>query len=103
MICPHCRQDIPYGATVCWGCQAEVRYGIPSGSGCLVFIGSVVAAFVMTLVVGAVAKSAGVDKDNEGIFGLVGGAGTLFISFYLWRWWKRRHRTQINFKRYYRK
>ena len=25
--CPHCHTQIPYGASVCTGCQAEVHYG----------------------------------------------------------------------------
>jgi uncharacterized protein YdhG (YjbR/CyaY superfamily) len=27
--CPHCHGDIPKGARVCRGCQAEVQYGAP--------------------------------------------------------------------------
>lgn len=29
VICPHCRTDVPYGARVCTGCQAEAEYGTP--------------------------------------------------------------------------
>ncbi|WP_025903372.1 zinc ribbon domain-containing protein [Tatumella sp. UCD-D_suzukii] len=29
MICPHCKSEIPHGANVCRGCQAEIRYGTP--------------------------------------------------------------------------
>jgi len=28
-VCPHCRTEVPSGATVCTGCQAEVEYGPP--------------------------------------------------------------------------
>ncbi|EMB9957254.1 hypothetical protein U9665_001396 [Escherichia coli] len=28
--CPHCKSEIPHGANVCRGCQAEISYG-PSG------------------------------------------------------------------------
>ena len=29
MVCPHCRSEIPHGANVCRGCQAEIKYGTP--------------------------------------------------------------------------
>jgi uncharacterized membrane protein HdeD (DUF308 family) len=29
LICPHCRGNVPRGATVCRGCQAEIEYGVP--------------------------------------------------------------------------
>ena len=29
MDCPHCLSEIPHGAHVCRGCQAEVKYGTP--------------------------------------------------------------------------
>ena len=29
MKCPHCHTEVPFGATVCTGCQAEVEYGTP--------------------------------------------------------------------------
>lgn len=33
LICPYCRiDDIPRGATVCRGCQAEIEYGMPPAS-----------------------------------------------------------------------
>lgn len=31
LICPHCRTQVPRGATVCTGCQAEVKYGPANG------------------------------------------------------------------------
>ena len=29
LICPHCMSQVPRGAHVCRGCQAEVHYGAP--------------------------------------------------------------------------
>lgn len=29
MQCPHCMSEIPHGAKVCRGCQAEIEYGTP--------------------------------------------------------------------------
>ena len=29
VVCPHCRTNVPHGARVCTGCQAEVEYGTP--------------------------------------------------------------------------
>lgn len=27
IVCPHCHSEIPRGASVCRGCQAEIKYG----------------------------------------------------------------------------
>lgn len=29
LTCPHCHNNVPHGASVCRGCQAEVQYGAP--------------------------------------------------------------------------
>lgn len=29
IVCPHCHTNVPLGAKVCRGCQAEVEYGAP--------------------------------------------------------------------------
>lgn len=42
LTCPHCRNNVPRGATVCSGCQAEVEYGTPQ------------AMFVIVLIIAAV-------------------------------------------------
>lgn len=44
ITCPHCRGSVPWGATVCRGCQAEIEYGTPTVAtvilvGFIVFIG----------------------------------------------------------------
>lgn len=28
LVCPHCHEEVPYGAKVCRGCHAEVEYGM---------------------------------------------------------------------------
>jgi hypothetical protein len=33
--CPHCFNQVPWGAKVCRGCQAEVEYGVPAAYGLL--------------------------------------------------------------------
>lgn len=30
MTCPHCYTKVPYGASVCRGCWAEIEYGMPN-------------------------------------------------------------------------
>lgn len=42
VTCPHCMNEVPWGAHVCRGCQAEVRYGTPRGVAVFFFILSVV-------------------------------------------------------------
>jgi hypothetical protein len=29
VTCPHCMNQVPWGAHVCRGCQAEIQYGTP--------------------------------------------------------------------------
>ncbi|MFN3581992.1 MAG: hypothetical protein ACK4VV_16135 [Pseudomonas sp.] len=29
VTCPHCMNNVPWGARVCQGCQAEISYGTP--------------------------------------------------------------------------
>ena len=41
LICPHCHEQVPDGASVCRGCGAEARYGC-SEPGCACFISLVV-------------------------------------------------------------
>lgn len=43
LLCPHCRNNVPRGATVCSGCQAEIEYGAPP----IVFLISLVVSFAM--------------------------------------------------------
>lgn len=47
MTCPHCHTEVPYGATVCRGCQAEVDY-VPPGS---VYVGSIIGALIVAWMV----------------------------------------------------
>ena len=42
--CPHCHAEIPHGARVCRGCQAEVEYGPPRWAKIGAFIAGAVAA-----------------------------------------------------------
>jgi hypothetical protein len=37
-VCPHCRTEVPHGASVCTGCQAEVEYGTPFWAFAAVFV-----------------------------------------------------------------
>ncbi len=43
MICPHCRGEVPRGATVCRGCAAEIEYGAPRWAYFVAFIIGVIA------------------------------------------------------------
>ncbi|MGH8086007.1 MAG: hypothetical protein ACREPV_12145 [Lysobacter sp.] len=38
VACPHCHGEVPFGAKVCRGCQAEVEYGTPPAAALLVFL-----------------------------------------------------------------
>jgi hypothetical protein len=32
LVCPHCYTEVPRGASVCRGCQAEIEYGTPAAA-----------------------------------------------------------------------
>lgn len=32
LVCPHCYTEVPRGASVCRGCQAEIEYGTPTAA-----------------------------------------------------------------------
>jgi len=36
--CPHCYDEVPHGASVCRGCQAEISYGGPRYLSIVIFI-----------------------------------------------------------------
>jgi hypothetical protein len=42
--CPHCHAEIPHGARVCRGCQAEVEYGPPRWAKIVALFAGVIAA-----------------------------------------------------------
>jgi hypothetical protein len=41
--CPHCHTQVPHGAKVCTGCQAEVEYGAPKEALMAVFVVAIIA------------------------------------------------------------
>lgn len=47
LICPHCRTQVPRGATVCTGCHAEVKYGPANGLYGAAFLAGAFAGFMV--------------------------------------------------------
>ncbi|KHK58681.1 hypothetical protein PI87_02770 [Ralstonia sp. A12] len=45
MTCPHCHSKVPYGAFVCVGCKAEVKYGNTLLAVGLALIAALIAGF----------------------------------------------------------
>lgn len=43
--CPHCMNNVPWGASVCRGCHAEISYGTPQASIVVFIIVSVAAGW----------------------------------------------------------
>ena len=65
LICPHCHGEVPYGARVCRGYQAEVEYGIPLEMVMLIYfiflgLSIVLAIYFGSFLVGIVAFIAGI-------------------------------------------
>ncbi|MNM62161.1 hypothetical protein D3C81_734840 [compost metagenome] len=44
ITCPHCLSDVPYGAKVCRGCQAEIEYGMPPAALLFIFLAAILSA-----------------------------------------------------------
>src|SRR5690606_9304522 len=53
MTCPFCHNDVPRGAVVCRGCQAEIEYGTPRWALPLTFIVSVIMSIAAGNLVGS--------------------------------------------------
>ncbi|WP_133117859.1 hypothetical protein [Burkholderia ubonensis] len=47
VTCPHCHSKVSYGASVCIGCKAEVKYGNPLGAAGLALIAALFAGFLV--------------------------------------------------------
>lgn len=89
MTCPHCRGDVPRGATVCRGCAAEIEYGAPKWA---YFVALIVGVFVGAKVYGWLPESlhwmAWVVGGVAFLFAVVG-VNKLFVN-------------RVNFERIYR-
>lgn len=59
LTCPHCHNDeVPRGASVCRGCQAEVHYGYSIKEYCFLFIGAGILAIIVDSTTGMFANTA---------------------------------------------
>ncbi len=45
ITCPHCHSKVSYGASVCVGCKAEVKYGNAIGAAGLALIAALITGF----------------------------------------------------------
>jgi hypothetical protein len=85
LTCPHCHGEIPHGARVCRGCQAEVEYGAPWW------------ANIGALILGAFAWAEGVAYSPKAAIG-AGIVVAIFLLFFAsWAF-----RNRIVVKRVYR-
>lgn len=97
VTCPHCMNEVPWGAHVCRGCQAEIEYGTPR----------VVTAFlgILCLIVGwYAAKVVRLYVTDHStvlwtVFAIVFGV----LAAVCTRFCKRRYAGKTMFKRFYRK
>lgn len=87
VICPHCHTEVPHGARVCRGCQAEVEYGTPPAA--LLFV--LLVAFFAAWKTGSV-----LDSSVAGwiVFALLLGGGIYGCL--------RLFKNRVSFKRIYR-
>lgn len=94
IICPHCRSEIPHGAKVCRGCQAEITYGI---SGFMMgFLGIV--SLIGACLVEAILNNIGF-AGHPNIKTFLSICAFLAIAFYLLRWGFNKYEDDIDFVR----
>lgn len=89
LTCPHCLNHVPYGAKVCRGCQAELKYG-PS-------VKMQLSVFVAAVVVGSI-----VGHVLPRSMSLIGWVSFIGVFFLLYKWMNRVHGDRVIFKRIYR-
>lgn len=89
LICPHCRGTVPYGASVCRGCQAELHYGVT--------ISEYFVVFLVCLILGEILGSF-LPKSLVFIGSIAGIGGYIFLFIRL----RKQSKTRVKFKRRYR-
>ncbi|BBH46896.1 hypothetical protein KU43P_33730 [Pseudomonas sp. KU43P] len=97
VTCPHCMNAVPWGASVCRGCQAEISYGTPRG---------VAVFFLIVCVVAGWWAAKGVHTfitTNSTVLWIVFGAVFLATGYGARKVCKSYYHGRTNFRRYYRK
>lgn len=97
VICPHCLNEVPWGAQVCWGCQAEVSYGTPQGVAIFFLIICVVAGWWGAKLVHTFITT------NSAVLWFVFGAIFLAAGLASRKLCKRLYSGKTVFRRFYRK
>jgi len=86
VVCPHCHTNVPHGAKVCTGRQAEVEYGAPAGA--------LLVAIIASGFFGLKAGTATYPVVGWIVFGVLT-AGSLYACYRIFK-------NRINFKRIYK-
>ena len=86
LICPHCRTEVPRGAHVCTGRQAELKYGAVSR----LFGGAIMVAVVAGCIAGHYTVS------------LIGWGVCIAVAFFLCKSIQNKYEDRVVFKRAYR-
>lgn len=89
LSCPHCRGNVPRGATVCRGCQAEIEYGVPPPAYLVVAIVSGIVGF----------KTSSIVPESLSFLGWVVGIGAFIGGSLLM---SKFFGDRVNFKRIYK-
>lgn len=97
LSCPHCMNNVPWGARVCRGCHAEISYGTPPFIAITLTVLSVVAGFV----VGKLFHDL-LSITNSTVLWIVCGATTLLGWWFSFKNCRRFFRERTWFKRIYK-
>ena len=96
VTCPHCLNNVPWGARVCRGCNAEITYGPP-------LIAQAIALLIPTIIAWSVIQF--VDKyliSNDTLLAVVFLAIFIPIVIKTMKYCKNRYKDNTYFKRLYR-
>ncbi len=96
VTCPHCMNSVPWGASVCRGCHAEISYGTPQG---------VVVFFIFACVIAGWWAAKGVHTlitTNSTVLWIVFGAAFLASGYVAQKVCTRFYRGKTRFHRIYK-
>ncbi|ELW2866014.1 hypothetical protein ABVL22_004300 [Salmonella enterica] len=94
ITCPHCRSEIPHGANVCRGCQAEISYGTSGFMMLVLLIGPLVIAGFLSSLLNAVGFS-----RLPNIKLIIEVCACIVLWIYGIKWSRRKYKDRIRFER----
>ena len=95
--CSHCLNDVKYGASICTGCKAEIKYGPPTSARVIAFILSyIVVGFILKIILN-IATAIGMIKATTemGAFEVIVLIITIGLTFVLYHFLNKKYLRKI--------